>query len=172
MTDARRGLVATMATLAALAALVGAAGAAPRAPTAAERSLAGRAIMSPKAFPPSFASEAAFLRAMRSMDKKVFYADSKGVWEVHYMAFFPVALDESTCEVHVFDITDKAQGGKSRHVETNTELVGQRGSRTLASTLVLQGPDFKPNRNYRMIVARRSDRGLLAKATFQLRAHR
>ena len=155
-----------------VAALGVSAGVEAKPPTGAEKALAGRAILSPKPFPPSFASEADFLRTMRRMDKKVFRPNAKGVWQIHYLAFFPVALDESSCQVHIFDITDTASGGKSKHVETNTELVGRRASRSLASTLTLHGPSFKPNRNYRVIIARSSDRGLLAKATFQLRARR
>ena len=134
--------------------------------------LAGKVILSPRPFPPSFPSDRAFLKAMKRMDTKVFRATKKGLWEIDFLAFFPVPMEELTCELHFFDRTYKESKGKSEHVETRTKFLSRRGERTLASSLRLEAPQYKKDHTYRLIVARRSDRALLAEATFLLRGPR
>jgi len=130
--------------------------------------LAGQVVLSPRPFPPSFPSDEAFLATMRRMKTGSFHAGARGGWDIHFLAFFPFALDELSCEVHVFDVTYKESEGQSTHVETITQFLAQRGQRTLASTLYLDPERYEKEHTYRLIVARRSDRGLLAEARFVL----
>jgi len=143
-----------------------------KASTTTVDALAGRVILSAKDFPHEFSSEANFLRTMRRMHTTSFRPSGKTGWDLQFLAFFPVPLDESICELHLFDVTEKQRGGKSQHVETRSQFVGERGRRTLQGNLRLPEPPFKGERRYRLIVARASDRGLLAEAEFVLRGQR
>ncbi len=137
-----------------------------------EEALAGKAVLSAREFPASFASDAQFIATMRRMRTRVFRAKKKGVWELHAMVFFPIALDEGACDLHFFDVTHKKETGKSTHVDVRTQFLAHRGERSMASTLILKDPPFKKDHTYRLIVARRSDRGLLADAYFTLKGPR
>jgi hypothetical protein len=138
------------------------------APRTTQEQLAGQVILSPREFPSSFPSDRAFLQAMRKMKTSVFKPLPKGGWTLHFLAFFRVPLEETSCEIHVFDVTHKSTAGTSRYVETMNQFLPQRGQQTLASTLRLDPDRYEAGHRYRLIVARRTDRALLAEAHFQL----
>lgn len=148
------------------------AGAADKAKATTVDKLAGQVVLSSRPFPAKFQSDGAFLAAMRRMKTDTFRLDPKRGVEIYFLAFFPFELDELSCEVYVFDVTDKAAGGQSKLVETQNQFLAQRGQRTLASTLTLDPERYEKDHTYRLIVARRSDRGLLAEARFVLRGPR
>jgi hypothetical protein len=120
-------------------------------------------IVSGKRFPMRFNSDNAMVAFLRDHRKKELWPDKDGAWKFEFMCFFEKPLNDLQVSVKFFDLTD----GEKRFVNAYDQYTSERGQRILASSLVLEKPQFGVNRKYRMVVLNRGRE--LAETTFTLR---
>ena len=137
--------------------------AAPASAKKAEDVFKGQIVLSGKRFPMRFSSDNAMVSFLRDNRKKELWPDKEGVWKFEFMCFFDKPLNDFQVSVKFFDLTE----GDKRFVTAYEENTSERGQRILASSLVLEKPQFTVNRKYRMVVFNRGRE--LAQTTFTLR---
>ncbi len=132
---------------------------------AVERAYRGKVVILKKAPPMSFSNQGLWMRFLRvnktvhiwPKDKK------KGTWKFEFMAFFNRALNDLEVKIKFYDVTES-----KRFVAADTFYTPERGQSILSSNVVVEKPEFAPNRKYLMEVV--SARGsLLSSTTFWLR---
>jgi hypothetical protein len=120
-------------------------------------------VVSAKRFPMRFSSDSAMISFLRQHRKKEIWPEKDGTWKFEFMCFFADPLNDLQVSVKFFDLTE----GNKRFVNAFDQFTSERGQRILASSIVLEKPQFGANRKYRMIVSNRGRE--LAETTFTLR---
>jgi hypothetical protein len=120
-------------------------------------------VVSSRRFPMRFSSDSAMVSFLRDNRKKDVWPEKDGSWKFEFMCFFDSPLNDLQVSVKFFDLTE----GDKRFVNAYDQFTSQRGQRVLASSIVLEKPQFGANRKYRMVVSNRGRE--LAETTFTLR---
>ena len=125
----------------------------------------GDIILSEKKFPRKFDSDKEFIKHMKKVDTKSFYADEKGEWRFRYMIFSKTPVGTMTAEVTYYDVTD----GDAVKINTFALYPQDEKDRIISgkAKLTTDG-DFKGNRKYRMVFSRGYGRKALATTEFVL----
>lgn len=125
----------------------------------------GDIVLSEKKFPRKFDSDKDFIKHMKKVDTKTFYADDKGEWRFRYMIFSKVPVGTMTAEVSYYDVTD----GNAVKVNTFALYPHDEKDRIISGKAKLTPDgDFKAHRKYRMIFSRGYGRKALATTEFVL----
>lgn len=125
----------------------------------------GDIVLSKKRFPRKFDSDKEFVKHMKKVDTKTFYANEDGEWKFRYMIFANKPVGTMTAEVSYYDITD----GDAVKINTFSLYPSSEKDRIISgkATLTPDG-DFKGHRKYRMIFSRGYGRKALASTDFVL----
>ncbi len=128
----------------------------------------GRIIITANRLPTRFASEGAFVSALKNQNiDKVWPKEEKGndhaVWKIEYIAFFAKPLNDNEITVKFWEIGL----GQQRYVAGDEQYIRERGSRIFASSIELTKPDFETNKKYSMTIERGGR--VLARTEFWLR---
>jgi hypothetical protein len=128
----------------------------------------GRIIVTAGRLPTRFASEGAFVAAVRNQSvDKVWPKEEKGndhaVWKIEYVAFFAKPLNDNEITVKFWEISP----GQQRYVAGDEQYIREKGSRIFASSIELTKPDFETNKKYSMTIERGGR--VLARTEFWLR---
>ncbi len=127
--------------------------------------LKGKIILSPKAFPSSFASDKAFIKHMRRADTKRFtYGESQKIG-VEFMAFFARKYTVTEFTVTIFDITERRE-----MVTTFPVYPQQRETRILASFVRLEPDAFQEEHRFLMVVQPTYGGPVIAETQFAIKA--
>ncbi|MEK6607039.1 MAG: hypothetical protein AABZ30_05195 [Myxococcota bacterium] len=120
-------------------------------------------VITTKRFPMRFASASAMESFLRSNRKEHIWPEKDGTWKFEFMSFFAEPLEDFMVTVKLFDVT----GSERRQVTAYDENTGERGLRSLHSSITLEKPEFQPNRRYELVVTNRGR--VLAQTKFVLR---
>jgi len=128
----------------------------------------GRIILTANRLPTRFASENAFISALRNQSiDKVWPKEEKGndhaVWKIEYIAFFAKPLNDNEITVKFWEIG----AGQQRFVAGDEQYIREKASRIFASSIELAKPDFETNKKYSMTIERGGR--VLARTEFWLR---
>jgi hypothetical protein len=128
----------------------------------------GRIVITANRLPTRFASQGAFVSALRNQSiDKVWPIEEKGnehaVWKIEYIAFFAQPLNDNEITVKFWEIAP----GQQRYVAGDEQYIREKGSRIFASSIQLAKPDFETNKKYSMTVERGGR--VLARTEFWLR---
>jgi hypothetical protein len=128
----------------------------------------GKIIITAKRLPSRFASEGAFVAALRSNSTdKIWPTEEKGndvaTWNIEYIAFFARPLNDNEITVKFWEVG----GGVQRYVAGDEQYTREKGSRVFASSITVGRPDFEVNKKYMMTVE--SGSRVLARTDFWLR---
>ena len=125
----------------------------------------GEIVLSEKKFPRKFESDKDFIKHMKKVDTKTFYANEKGEWRFSYMIFSEAPVGTMTAEVSYYDVTD----GDAVKVNTFALYPQDEKDRIINGKAKLT-PDgeFKGHRKYRMVFSRGYGRKALATTEFVL----
>jgi hypothetical protein len=128
----------------------------------------GRIIITANRLPTRFASEGAFVSALKNQNvDKVWPKEEKGndhaVWKLEYIAFFAKALNDNEITVKFWEVGL----GQQRYVAGDEQYIREKGSRIFASSIELTKPDFEANKKYSMTIERGGR--VLARTEFWLR---
>ncbi|MBN2575758.1 MAG: hypothetical protein JXP73_14425 [Deltaproteobacteria bacterium] len=128
----------------------------------------GRIFITEKRLPTRFASQGAFISAVRrSAIDKVWPTEEKGndhaVWKLEYIAFFARPLNDNEITLKFWELGM----GSPRFVAGDEQYTRERGTRIFSAAITLAKPEFDTNKRYRMTIE--SGRRLLAETTFWLR---
>lgn len=161
-----RGLVfAGRLALCALAVTSAAAPSALAAGKKPEDALRGRVILSERAFPASFASDAAFITHMKRVDTKGFKYAGRDKIPVEFMAFFAQPVNVTQLTGTLYDVTERLE-----MKDTFPIYPGQKGGRVLASYFELRRDAHEAERRYKLVITS-GFRGLvLAETDFAIKA--
>jgi len=128
----------------------------------------GRIIITDNRLPTRFASQNAFIQAVRraSIDK-VWPQEEKGndhaVWKLEYIAFFARPLNDNEINVQFWLLNE----GSPRFVAGDEQYTRERGSRIFSASITLAKPEFETNKQYRMTI--KSGSRIIAETQFWLR---
>jgi hypothetical protein len=128
----------------------------------------GQIIITDSRLPSRFASEGAFVQAVRraSIDK-VWPLEEKGndhaVWKLEYIAFFARPLNDNELTVKFWEVG----AGSQRFVAGDEQYTRERGSRIFSASITVAKPEFDTNKQYLMTLE--SGSRVLARTTFWLR---
>jgi hypothetical protein len=128
----------------------------------------GRIVITANRLPTRFASENAFVVALRNQSiDKVWPKEEKGndhaIWKLEYIAFFARPLNDNEITVKFWEIGV----GQQRYVAGDEQYIREKGSRIFASSIELTKPDFETNKKYSMTIERGGR--VLARTEFWLR---
>ena len=128
-----------------------------------------RIALSHTSFPPRIDDNEKFIKHIRKVDTREFWAESeKGGWSFHYMAFFAKPLPRKPHLVVFYDITDK---GAPLLITQTTSHPMSGGQRIMAGYYELSPVEFQPDRKYLMLYQPDISSPALAEAEFVLRSH-
>ncbi len=128
----------------------------------------GRIIITDSRLPTRFASQGAFIQAVRraSIDK-INPTEEKGndhaVWKLEYIAFFAHPLNDNEITVKFWELGM----GSPRFVAGDEQYTRERGSRIFSAAITVAKPEFETNKQYRMTI--QSGGRVIAETTFWLR---
>ena len=128
----------------------------------------GRIIITDSRLPTRFASQGAFIQAVRraSIDK-VWPQEEKGndhaVWKLEYIAFFARPLNDNEISVQFWLLSE----GSPRFVAGDEQYTRERGSRIFSASITVAKPEFETNKQYRMTI--KSGNRIIAETQFWLR---
>ncbi len=127
----------------------------------------GRIIITANRLPTRFASQGAFISALKSQNiDKVWPKEEKGndhaVWKLEYIAFFATPLNDNEITVKFWETFPERH-----YVAGDEQYIRERGSRIFASSIELAKPDFETNKKYSMTIERGGR--VLARTEFWLR---
>jgi hypothetical protein len=128
----------------------------------------GQIIITDSRLPTRFASEGAFVHAVRraSIDK-IWPLEEKGndhaVWKLEYIAFFARPLNDYEITVKFWEVG----GGSQRYVAGDEQYTRARGSRIFSASITVAKPEFETNKQYLMTIE--SGSHILAHTKFWLR---
>jgi len=128
----------------------------------------GRIIITDSRLPSRFASQGAFIQAVRraSIDK-VWPQEEKGndhaVWKLEYIAFFARPLNDNEITLKFWELGS----GSPRFVAGDEQYTRERGSRIFSASITVAKPEFETNKQYRMTM--QSGNRVIAETTFWLR---
>lgn len=128
----------------------------------------GRIIITQNRLPTRFASENAFIAALKNQNiDKIWPVEEKGndhaVWKLEYIGFFARPLNDNEITVKFWEVT----GGSQRYVSGNEQYLREKGTRIFAASIELAKPDFDVNKQYMMTME--SGSRVLAQTKFWLR---
>lgn len=128
----------------------------------------GRIVITANRLPTRFASEGAFISAVRNQSvDKVWPKEEKGndhaVWKIEYIAFFAKPLNDNEITVKFWEVTP----GSQRFVAGDEQYMRDKGGRIFSSSIELTKPDFETNKKYSMTIERGGR--VLARTEFWLR---
>jgi len=128
----------------------------------------GRIIVTDSRLPTRFASEGAFIQAVRRASiEKVWPLEEKGndhaVWKLEYIAFFARPLNDNEITVKFWELGM----GSPRFVAGDEQYTREKGSRIFSASITLAKPEFDTNKQYRMTIE--SGSRVLAETRFWLR---
>ena len=147
------------------AGLFGATTATAKRSTKPEDVLKGEIVLSEKRFPRKFDSDKEFVKHMRKVDTKVFYADEDGQWSFRYMIFARQPVGTMTAELTYYDITD----GDGVKVNTFSLYPQDENDQIISGKAELTPDgDFEPHRKYRVVFSRGYGHKALASTDFIL----
>ena len=126
-----------------------------------EKVLGGRIIVSTKAFPTRFKSDAAFVRHMRKVDTKTIRYGDKEKRSVELMAFFRRVPGVSQLTATLYDITERREMKATFPIYTT-----DRETRILASGFVLDKETYPVNRKYHLVITVEYGGRVLAETQF------
>ena len=128
----------------------------------------GRIIVMDHRLPTRFASQGAFIQAVRraSIDR-VWPQEEKGndhaVWKLEYIAFFARPLNDNEITVKFWEVTL----GEHRFVAGDEQYTREKGSRIFSASIIVAKPEFETNKQYLMTIE--SGSRVLAQTRFWLR---
>jgi hypothetical protein len=127
----------------------------------------GRIIIMDRRLPTRFASQNAFIHAVRraSIDKikpKEEKGNDYAVWKLEYIAFFAQPLNDNEITVKFWQLGM----GSPRFVAGDEQYTRERGSRIFSADITVAKPEFEQNKQYRMTI--QSGRRVIAETTFWL----
>lgn len=125
----------------------------------------GKIILSTKAFPTSFKSDAAFIKHMKRAETKGFRYEGKAEINVEFMAFFARPYANTEFTVTIYDMTE----GRTL-VYSFPVYPGQKNTRILASGTSLDKATFAEERSYLMVVTPSYNGPIIAETTFSIKA--
>ena len=128
----------------------------------------GRIVVTANRLPSRFASESAFISALRSQNiDKVWPREEKGndhaIWKLEYIAFFSKPLNDNEITVKFWEIG----GASQRFVAGDEQYTRERGSRIFSASITVAKPEFDTNKQYMMTIE--SGTRVLAQTKFWLR---
>ncbi len=125
----------------------------------------GDIVLSEKKFPRKFKSDKEFVKHMKKVDTKTFYANEKGEWRFRYMIFSKAPVGTMTAEISYYDITD----GNAVKVNTFALYPRDEKDRIISGRAKLKPDgDFEPNKKYKMVFSRGYGHKPLASTEFIL----
>jgi hypothetical protein len=128
----------------------------------------GKIILTKDRLPTRFASEGAFVAALRknSIDK-VWPFEEKGndhaLWNLEYIAFFAKPLNDTEVNVKFWEAT----GGSQRFIAGDEQYITDKTTRVFAAKITLGKPEFEQNHRYLMTMESRGR--VIASTSFWLR---
>ena len=128
----------------------------------------GRIIITQNRLPTRFASENAFVSALKNSNiDKIWPVEEKGndhaVWKLEYIGFFARPLNDNEITIKFWEVT----GGSQHYVSGNEQYLREKGTRIFAASIELAKPDFDINKQYMMTME--SGARVLAQTKFWLR---
>lgn len=128
----------------------------------------GRIIITANRLPTRFASEGAFVSALKNQNiDKVWPKEEKGndhaVWKLEYIAFFAKALNDNEITVKFWEVG----GGSQRFIAGDEQYTRERGTRIFSASITVAKPEFETNKQYMMTIE--SGSHVLAHTKFWLR---
>jgi hypothetical protein len=128
----------------------------------------GKIILTKDRLPTRFASEGAFVAALRkaSIDK-VWPYEEKGndhaLWNIEYIAFFAKPLNDTEVSLKFWE----ASGGSQRYIAGDEQYITDKTTRVFAAKITVGKPDFEQNKRYLMTLESRGR--VIASTSFWLR---
>lgn len=131
-----------------------------------ENRFAGQVVILKKRAPSRFPSGSAFAKFLRQNEINNVWPSTKGgkSWKLEFMAFFKRPISDVEVKVRFFDVTDE-----KKLVAADSIFTSARGQRVLASSFVLEQPEFQVDRRYLMMVSGGRSNGSQAATRFTLR---
>ena len=128
----------------------------------------GRIVITEKRLPMRFASQNAFIHAIRrAAIDRIWPTEEKGndhaVWKLEYIAFFARPLNDNEITVKFWELGM----GSPRFVAGDEQYTRDRGTRIFSAAITVAKPEFETNKQYRMTI--QSGRRVIAETTFWLR---
>lgn len=121
-------------------------------------------VITTKRMPMRFSSANAMTAFLKNNRKTTLWPEKdEKSWKFEFASFFAKPLNDLQVTVKFFDLTE----GNERFVNAYDQFTSERGQRVLISSLVLEKPQFEPNRKYKMLVTSRGRE--LASTTFTLK---
>ena len=132
-----------------------------------ERTFKGKVVILKKRPPMRFKSQGAWIGFLRRHKTTMIWPDKKvkgeKQWKFEFMAFFRRKLNDVEVNVKFYDITDS-----KRFIAADSYFLN-RGQTIFASSMVLEKPQFAPNRHYVMYILGAKKNTVLASVKFWLR---
>ncbi|HEY0712536.1 MAG TPA: hypothetical protein VGF45_07675 [Polyangia bacterium] len=128
----------------------------------------GKIIITKDRLPTRFASESAFVAAIRkaSVDK-VWPTEEKGndhaLWTLEYIGFFAKPLNDTEVSVKFWE----ASAGSQRYIAGDEQYISDKTTRVFAARITLGKPEFEANKKYLMTMESRGR--VIASTSFWLR---
>ena len=132
-----------------------------------ERKFRGKIVILKKRPPMSFKSQGQWIGFLQRHKTTMVWPDKKvkgeKQWKFEFMAFFRRKLNDVEVNVKFYDITDS-----KRFIAADSYFLN-RGQTIFASSMVLEKPQFAPNRHYVMYILGAKKNTVLASVKFWLR---
>lgn len=134
-----------------------------------EKQFSGQVLILKKRAPSRFSNSSAFTRFLRANRIQDVWPAAKGSssWRLEFMAFFRSPISDVDVKVRFFDVTSE-----KKLVAADSVFTSARGQRILASSFVLEQPEFQVDRKYLMVVSGGRGPAKAATTRFTLRGKR
>jgi hypothetical protein len=114
-----------------------------------EKVFAGRVFVSDKRFPTTAKSPAAYISAVKKLEKKSLIEDKEAAgWKVYYAAFLKSPLDDVQVNVKLYD----ASGKQQQLISAFEQYTDSRGQRTVIANFSLARKDVGVNREIMIVL--------------------
>ncbi len=142
-----------------------------RRPHRVDRTYGGKIIIVKKRLPMMIKSRRHLVSHLRKYKTAHVWPNKKvkgeKQWKFHFMAFFNRKLNDVEVKVKFYDVTR----GSKKFIEGDAMYL-DRGQTNFASYMILEKPQFQPNRQYKMYIASAKSGRTLAQVKFWLRGQR